>query len=163
MDPFVAHLARLCREHPTRSKWVFVPGHAIGRTIGDRLVLEGTDWANLRFITPLNLALRMGAPYLVEQGTDPSEEQIRQALIMRLPVGLPPGCSQGAPHNDPRRFSTPPNGPPARFTATAGPRCCTPRLPALLTARTARRPSRLSLRRRPQGSGLTSSCGKAGR
>ncbi|NQW03829.1 MAG: hypothetical protein HQ485_07355 [Acidobacteria bacterium] len=41
-DPFVAHLKRLCAAHPTRSKWVFVPTHGIGRTIGDRLVLEGT-------------------------------------------------------------------------------------------------------------------------
>lgn len=89
MDPFVAHLAQLCREHPTRSKWVFVPGHAIGRTIGDRLVLEGTDWANLRFVTPLDLALRMGAPYLVERGIDPSEDQLGPALIMRLLIGLP--------------------------------------------------------------------------
>ena len=61
-DPFVAHLKRLCAAHPTRSKWVFVPTHGIGRTIGDRLVLEGTDWANLRFVTPIGVATRMGAP-----------------------------------------------------------------------------------------------------
>ena len=66
--------------HPTRAKWVFVPAHAIGRTIGDRLVLEGTDWANLRFVTPLDIALRMGAPFLVERGIDPSEEGLGPAL-----------------------------------------------------------------------------------
>ena len=89
MDAFVEHLKSLCREHPTRAKWVCVPWHGVGRTIGDRLVLEGTDWANLRFVTPLNLALRIGAPYLVERGIDPSEEQLGPALIMRLLLGLP--------------------------------------------------------------------------
>ncbi len=53
MDPFVEQLKHLCAAHPTRSKWVFVPTHALGRTLGDRLVLEGTNWANLRFVTPL--------------------------------------------------------------------------------------------------------------
>lgn len=89
MDPFVAHLVQLCTAHPTRSKWVFVPTHGIGRTLGDRLVLEGTDWANLRFVTPLDIALRMGAPYLIERGIDPSEDQLGPALIMRLLIGLP--------------------------------------------------------------------------
>jgi ATP-dependent helicase/nuclease subunit B len=88
MDPFVEQLKRLCRAHPTRAKWVFVPAHGIGRTIGDRLVLEGTDWANLRFVTPLDVALRMGAPFLVERGIDPSEEGLGPALVMRLLLGL---------------------------------------------------------------------------
>src|SRR5437867_240514 len=89
VDPFVAQLARLCTTHRTRAKWVFVPTHAIGRMLGDRLVLEGTDWANLRFVTPLDIALRMGAPFLVERGIDPSEEGLGPALIMRLLLGLP--------------------------------------------------------------------------
>ncbi len=89
MDPFVAQLAHLCTAHRTRAKWVFVPTHALGRTLGDRLVLEGTDWANLRFVTPLEIALRMGAPFLVERGIDPSGEEIGPALIMRLLLGLP--------------------------------------------------------------------------
>src|SRR6478672_12957508 len=88
MDPFVHQLALLCREHVTRSKWVFVPSHALGRTIGDRLALEGTDWANLRFVTPLNVAVRMGAPFLVERGIDPSTEGLGPALIMRLLLDL---------------------------------------------------------------------------
>jgi hypothetical protein len=74
MGPFVEQLKQLCAAHPTLAKWVFVPTHAIGRTIGDRLVLEGTDWANLRFVTPFDVALRMGAPFFVERGIDPSEE-----------------------------------------------------------------------------------------
>jgi len=79
MEPFVAQLAELCRAHPTRAKWVFVPAHATGRTLGDRLVLAGTDWANLRFVTPFEIALRMGAPFLVERGIDPSEEGLGPA------------------------------------------------------------------------------------
>jgi PD-(D/E)XK nuclease superfamily len=88
-DPFIEQLAELCRAQPTRAKWVFVPTHAVGRTLGDRLAIEGTDWANLRFVTPLDIALRMGAPFLVERGIDPSEEGLGPALIMRLLLGLP--------------------------------------------------------------------------
>jgi RecB family exonuclease len=89
VDPFIGQLKALCASYPTRSKWVFVPTHAIGRTLGDRLVLEGTDWANLRFVTPLDIALRMGAPFLVERGVDPSEEELGPALMMRLLLALP--------------------------------------------------------------------------
>ena len=89
VDPFVAQLARLCTAHRTRAKWVFVPTHAVGRTLGERLALEGTDWLNLRFVTPLDIALRMGAPFLVERGIDPSEEGLGPALIMRLLLDLP--------------------------------------------------------------------------
>jgi hypothetical protein len=89
VDPFVLQLAELCTTHRTRAKWVFVPAHSVGRTLGDRLALEGTDWVNLRFVTPLDIALRMGAPFLVERGIDPSEEGLGPALIMRLLIDLP--------------------------------------------------------------------------
>ena len=89
MDPFVQQLAELCRAHVTRAKWVIVPTHAIGRTLGERIALSGTNWLNLRFVTPLDLALRMGAPFLVERGIEPSEEGLGPALIMRLLLGLP--------------------------------------------------------------------------
>src|SRR3954466_1898692 len=89
MDPFVQQLAGLCRDQVTRCKWVFVPNHAIGRTIGERIALEGTNWLNLRFVTPLDVALRMGAPFLVECGIDPSEEGLGPALMMRLLLDLP--------------------------------------------------------------------------
>ena len=89
MDPFVEQLKECCSQFPTRSKWVCVPTHAIGRTLGERLVLEGTNWLNLRFVTPLDLALRMGAPFLVERGIDPSEEELGPALMMRLLMDLP--------------------------------------------------------------------------
>src|SRR3954453_17665773 len=89
MDPFVDQLSRLAVEHRTRAKWVFVPSHAIGRTLGERIALEGTNWLNLRFVTPLDVALRMGAPFLVERDIDPSEEGLGPALIMRLLLDLP--------------------------------------------------------------------------
>src|ERR1700720_996782 len=89
MEPFVDQLKTLCASYPTRTKWVFVPTHPIGRTLADRLVLERNDWANLRFVTPLDVALRMGAPFLVERGIDPSEEGLGPALIMRLLLDLP--------------------------------------------------------------------------
>jgi RecB family exonuclease len=89
MDPFVLQLAELCRTYVTRTKWVFVPSHAIGRTLGERIILTGTNWLNLRFATPLDIALRMGAPFLVERGIEPSEEGLGPALIMRLLLDLP--------------------------------------------------------------------------
>src|SRR3954463_10850714 len=89
MDPFIAQLARLASEHPTRVKWVFVPTHAIGRTIGEWIVLDGDNWLKLRFVTPLDPALVVGAPLLVEGGVDPSEEGLGPALMMRLLLDLP--------------------------------------------------------------------------
>jgi ATP-dependent helicase/nuclease subunit B len=79
----------LCATERTRVKWVFVPSHALGRTLGERIALAGTDWLNLRFVTPLDIALRMGAPFLVERGIDPSEEGLGPALMMRLLLDLP--------------------------------------------------------------------------
>src|SRR5262249_47541237 len=79
MDPFVAQVKELCAAYPTHSKWVFVPTHAIGRTLGERIALEGTNWLNVRFVTPLDVALRMGAPFLVERGID-DRPTLAQAL-----------------------------------------------------------------------------------
>jgi RecB family exonuclease len=89
VDPFVDQVKRLCAAYPARAKWVFVPTHAIGRTLGERIALEGTNWLNLRFVTPLDIALPMGAPFLVERGIDPSEEGLGSALMMRLMLDLP--------------------------------------------------------------------------
>jgi len=89
VDPFVDQLKRLCAAYPARAKWVFVPTHAIGRTLGERIALAGTNWLNLRFVTPLDIALPMGAPFLVERGIDPSEEGLGSALMMRLMLELP--------------------------------------------------------------------------
>ena len=89
MDPFVDQLRRLCVAYPARAKWIFVPTHAIGRTLGERIALEGTNWLNLRFVTPLDVALCMGAPFLVERGISPSEEGLGPSLMMRLLFDLP--------------------------------------------------------------------------
>jgi hypothetical protein len=100
MTPFVDQLASLCTAHPTRAKWVIVSTHGVGRMMGDRLALAGTNWANLRFVTPLDLALRMGAPFLVERGVDPSEEGLGPALMMRLLLDLPTDASYFRPLAD---------------------------------------------------------------
>ena len=89
MDPFVDQVKCLCVAYPTRAKWIFVPTHTIGRTLAERIALEGTNWLNLRFVTPLDIALRMGAPFLVERGIHPSEEGLGPALMMRLLLHLP--------------------------------------------------------------------------
>jgi ATP-dependent helicase/nuclease subunit B len=90
VDPFLEQLKQLCAAYPTRNKWIFVPSHPIGRTLGERLTLEGTNWLNLRFVTPLDIALRMAGPFLVEGGIEPSEEGLGPALMMRLLHDLPP-------------------------------------------------------------------------
>jgi hypothetical protein len=89
MDAIVAQLEGLCRSRPTVAKWVFVPSHAVGHTLGERLVLEGTNWANLRFTPPFDLALQMAGSFLVERGINPSPEGVASALLMRLLTELP--------------------------------------------------------------------------
>lgn len=90
MDPFVGQLVELCGDSPTRAKWVFVPSHTIGHTLGERLARNGCAWANLRFVTPLDVAFRMAAPFLVARGIDPSPEGLGPPLVMRLMLDLPP-------------------------------------------------------------------------
>jgi len=89
VDPFLAQLTDLCHSHRTVAKWVFVPSHAVGHTLGERLALEGTDWVNLRFVHPLDLALQMAAPFLVKRDINPAPDTLGPALIMRLLLELP--------------------------------------------------------------------------
>ena len=49
MTPFLTQLAELCRTERTRAKWVIVPTHTLGHTLGERLALGGNGWANVRF------------------------------------------------------------------------------------------------------------------
>ena len=88
-DPLLEHLAGLCRREPTRAKWVIVANHAVGLTLADRLAREHGTWVNVRFVTPLDLATRMAAPFLVEKKITPSEETLGPALVMRLLLRLP--------------------------------------------------------------------------
>jgi len=88
-DPFVAQLASLCRLEPTRAKWVIVPSHAVGRTLGERLAVAGGDWVNVRFATPFSLALQTAAPQLLHQGLDPLPDGLGPSLVMRLLMEMP--------------------------------------------------------------------------
>ena len=88
-DPFVQQLGDVCRRWPTRAKWVIVPSHALGHTLGERLARREINWTNLRMVTPLDLALRMAGPYLVERGITPSEDTLGPALMIRLLLDLP--------------------------------------------------------------------------
>jgi hypothetical protein len=89
MNLSLTQLAELCRTGPTRTKWIIVLSHEVGHTLGERLVLEGTSWANLRFTPPFDLALQMAGPFLVERGINPSPEWVEPALLMRLLAELP--------------------------------------------------------------------------
>jgi hypothetical protein len=59
VDPFIAQIACVSTSHRTQeAKSVSVPTHALKRTLGDRLVLEGkADWCDLRLVTPLHIAI----------------------------------------------------------------------------------------------------------
>jgi hypothetical protein len=95
-EPFLEKLAELCRAHPIRLKWIFIPSH----TLGERLALDRTNWLNLRFVPPLDMALRRGAPFLVERGIEPSEEGLGPGLAMRLMLELPDGTGYFRPLAD---------------------------------------------------------------
>lgn len=88
-DPFVEQLKRLCREDPTRAKWVVLPSPAIGWTLGERLLHEGCDWVNLRFTTPFQLALEASAPELLARGIHPCPDALGPGLLQNLLLGLP--------------------------------------------------------------------------
>ena len=88
MDAFVEQLANYAgrMEHETRGRCRL----SAGRTLGERLVLEGTNWVNLRFFTPISLAFQMAAPSLVESGSNPCPDETGPVLAMRLLLDLPP-------------------------------------------------------------------------
>ncbi len=55
-------------------------------------VQAGRETARIR--TPLDIALRMGAPFLVERSIDPSEEGLGPALLMHLLIELPSSATE---------------------------------------------------------------------
>ena len=71
------------------------PTHAIGRTLGEQITLKSTNWLNLRFVTPLDIALRLGAPFLVERGIDPS-----RAMSPRTGTRYASGSSSDLLHSE---------------------------------------------------------------
>lgn len=103
-DPFLDQLAALARNEPTRNKWILVPHHQLGWTLAERLVREGCDWLNLRFKTPLQLALEAAGPEFWQRGIEPCPKQLGPALIQQLlvkhpehpyaPLVLQPGLAQ---------------------------------------------------------------------
>lgn len=86
---FLERLAGICSREPDRTKWVFVPGRALGHTLGERLAREYGSWMNVRWVTPLDIATRMAGPFLVEAGIEPSDETLGPALMMRLMLEQP--------------------------------------------------------------------------
>lgn len=88
-DPFVAQLQTLCRDERTAAKWIVVPSRGLGWTLGERLLHEGCNWVNLRFVTPFQLALEAAAPELVARGLNPSPENLGPSLIQGLLLRQP--------------------------------------------------------------------------
>jgi len=87
----LSQLAAICRAEPTRAKWVLVPSHTLGRTLGERLARESGSWLNARFTTPGDLALKTAAPHLVGAGVNPVGDDLGAPLMMRLLRELPAG------------------------------------------------------------------------
>lgn len=88
-DPFVRQLARLARAHPTTNKWILVPSSALGWLLAERLVLEGSDWLNLRFTTPFKLAWEAAGPDLLAEGWRLFPDNWGPILLRRLLVDHP--------------------------------------------------------------------------
>ena len=89
MNPSSSSLPNCAASNEPAPSGCSCPTHALGLTLGERLARDGCDWANLRFVTPLDIAVRMAAPFLVEQGLNPSEESLGPPLIMSLLLDLP--------------------------------------------------------------------------
>jgi ATP-dependent helicase/nuclease subunit B len=89
MDLFVHQLAALSATETWRTKWVIVPSLGLGHTLAERLVLRGANWANLRFTTVYDLAVRVAGPAMAAAGIEPLNEEIGPALMLQLLLDLP--------------------------------------------------------------------------
>ena len=83
-DGFVEQLKQLCIDYPVDNKWVVVPTQDLRWTLGERLLAEGHNWINLRFVTPFQMALDERAPWLLEQGLNPCPETLGPSLLVSL-------------------------------------------------------------------------------
>jgi hypothetical protein len=83
-DGFVEQLKQLCVDYPVDNKWVVVPTQDLRWTLGERLLGEGHNWINLRFVTPFQMALDERAPWLLEQGLNPCPETLGPSLLASL-------------------------------------------------------------------------------
>ncbi|MGE0492258.1 MAG: PD-(D/E)XK nuclease family protein [Vulcanimicrobiota bacterium] len=88
---FFPELIRLAESERTRQKWVWLPYPELKWKLGERLLLAGVNWLNLRFVTPFEVALEMAAPTLLAQGVNPKPEELGPSLVDRL---LGPGRFQ---------------------------------------------------------------------
>jgi len=88
-DPFIQQMADLVKAMPTANKWIVIPHQELGWMLGERLVLEGCNWVNLRFITPFQLALEGAAPDLLAEGFNPCPEGLGPSLVHHLLTCLP--------------------------------------------------------------------------
>jgi ATP-dependent helicase Lhr and Lhr-like helicase len=93
-DPFLDQLARLAREHPIVTKWVFVESQQQKQLLGERLCLAGVDWLNFRFVTPFEVALEVAAPELLSRGIRPQAEGLGPLLVLQLMKELPESLAQ---------------------------------------------------------------------
>jgi ATP-dependent helicase/nuclease subunit B len=89
MEALLRQLADICDNHRWQPKWVIVPSHALGRMLGERLVRQGVNWANLRFIPPAALAIQIAGPRLAVNGVRFLDEDSGPALVLKLLLDLP--------------------------------------------------------------------------
>ncbi len=90
MEALYRQLIRLTQEQPTRPRWIIVPATAVGKTLADRLALDGYAWANLRFQTASDMALRIAGPALSTAGKLLLKDGIGPALTLQLLLNLGP-------------------------------------------------------------------------
>ncbi len=83
-DPFLEQVKALCLLQPSANKWVLVPHSALRWTLGERLLLEGHNWVNLRWRTPYSLALESCAPEMLALGRNPCSDSLGPSLIESL-------------------------------------------------------------------------------
>jgi ATP-dependent helicase/nuclease subunit B len=88
METLYRQLIAFTRAQPTRPRWIIVPSMAVGKTLADRLALDGYAWANLRFQTASDLALRIAGPALSTAGKLVLKDGIGPALTLQLLLNL---------------------------------------------------------------------------
>ena len=80
----IKQLADLCSEHRITPKIVFVPSVQAGSALGTALARNGTDWINLRFCTPEDVAREISEPAFLARGWSPLPKEAD--LIELVPI-----------------------------------------------------------------------------
>ena len=101
----IQQLASFCAEHRLESKVVLVPSVQAGTSLGTALARSGTNWINLRFCTPEDLAREISEPAFIADGWSPLPKEadlIELAPFVRDHLESPgninfrkPGFTQG--------------------------------------------------------------------